>query len=111
MPQRSAPLSTRALSDYTARMRTSKQSKLTLVVDPSVVRRAKSWASAHNTSVSAVVESFLKNLTHEERDPVELDPNSWPPITQSLFGALAQHCGADADELKRKHLRDKYLHD
>jgi hypothetical protein len=95
---------------HTARMSTSSQSKLTLVVDPSVVRRAKSWASTHNTSVSALVESYLRNLTEGEGGRIGVDPNSWPPLTRSLFGSLAQHGDTDADALKRKHLTDKYLH-
>lgn len=92
-------------------MKEPKQSKLTLVVDPAVVRRAKSWASDHNMSVSSLVESFLKNLTAEGRDVIDPVPDAWPPITRSLFGALAEHGEVDVDELRRKHLSDKYLHD
>lgn len=89
----------------------SKQSKLTLVVDPSIVRRAKSYAAAHHTSVSTLVESFLKNLTEGDDGNVGFEPSSWPPITRSLYGSLAEHREVDADELKRRHLSDKYLHD
>ena len=89
----------------------AKQSKLTLVVDPSVVRRAKSYASAHQTSVSSLVESYLKNLTAEEAEGILTDPDSWPPTTRSLYGALAHVGDVDTDELKRRYLRDKYLHD
>lgn len=96
---------------YTTRVNASKQSKLTLVVDPSVVRRAKSYASAHSTSVSALVESYLKNLTAADGDDISSDPDSWPPTTRSLYGALADIGGTDTDELKRRHLHNKYLHD
>lgn len=92
-------------------MNGSKQSKLTLVVDPSIVRRAKSYASAHHTSVSTLVESFLKNLTDDNEGNIGFDPNSWPPITRSLYGSLTELHEVDADELKRRHLSDKYLHD
>ena len=92
-------------------MSTASQSKLTLVVDPLVVRRAKSWASTHNTSVSALVESYLRNLTEGESGGIGVDPNSWPPLTRSLYGALSEHGDADADALKRKHLTEKHLHD
>jgi len=104
-------LDVRALMWYAARVRTTKQSKLTLVVDPSVVRRAKSYASAHRTSVSTLVESFLKNLTAEEEHDTASDPDSWPPITRSLYGALADVGDVDADDLKRRHLWEKYLRD
>lgn len=92
-------------------MSTSKQTKLTLVVDPLVVRRAKSYASAHRTSVSSLVESFLKNLTSGDVHELTHDPESWPPTTRSLFGALADTGEIDTDELKLRHLREKYLHD
>jgi hypothetical protein len=89
----------------------SKQSKLTLVIDPSVVRRAKSYASQHKTSVSSIVESYLKNLTSESGSDSTSDPESWAPITRSLFGALAEIGDVDTDDLKYQYLRDKYLHD
>lgn len=89
----------------------AKQSKLTLVVDPSVVRRAKSYASEHKTSVSSLVESYLKNLTSDSDVGPSSDPDTWAPITRSLFGSLAELGDVDADELKYKYLHDKYLHD
>ena len=92
-------------------MISSKQSKLTLVVDPSVVRRAKTYASEHKTSVSSLVESYLKNLTSETDLGTSSDPDTWAPITRSLFGSLAELGDVDTDELKYQYLRDKYLHD
>ncbi len=104
-------LDTRVFRRYTTRVAASKQSKLTLVVNPSVVRRAKSYASAHGTSVSSLVESYLKNLTAAEGNDMSSDPDSWPPTTRSLYGALTGIEGVDTDELKRRYLHDKYLHD
>ena len=103
-------LGTRAQKGYITRV-SAKQSKVTLVVDPSVVRRAKAYASAHRTSVSSLVESYLRNLTAEEAEDISTDPDSWPPTTRSLYGALAQPGDVDTDQLKRRYLRDKYLHD
>lgn len=96
---------------YITRVSNSKQSKLTLVVDPSIVRRAKSYASEHKTSVSSLVESYLKNLTAENDTVVSSESDTWAPITRSLFGALADVSDVDTDELKYRYLRDKYLHD
>lgn len=92
-------------------MSASKQSKLTLVVDPSVVRRAKSYASEHQTSVSSLVEAYLKNLTSDTESDPSSNPDTWAPITRSLFGSLAEIGDVDTDELKYRYLRDKYLHD
>jgi hypothetical protein len=87
-----------------------KRSKLTLVVDPAVVRRAKSFASAHETSVSALVESYLKNLTVDDPAPMTSDPQSWPETTRSLFGTL-KGIDPDTESLRRDRLAAKYLHD
>ena len=90
-----------------------KQSKLTLVVDPSVVRRAKSYASSHQTSVSSLVEAYLRNLTVDSEDGLSKDPATWPPITRSLLGSIPSGDNADIDEreLRSGRLADKYLHD
>ena len=90
-----------------------KQSKLTLVVDPSVVRRAKTYASSHRTSVSSLVEAYLRNLTVDSEDDLSEDPATWPPITRSLLGSIRSGDNADIDEreLKRRRLAEKYLHD
>lgn len=87
--------------------------KLTLVVDPNVIKRAKSYAADHNTSISSLVEAYLSNLTSAERQSISEDPNSWPPTTRSLFGALRSQASssADADELRAGYLTQKYLHD
>lgn len=92
-------------------MGSSKQSKLTLVVDPSVVRRAKTYASEHKTSVSSLVESYLKNLTSDYDHSMSPDPDTWAPITRSLLGSLRELGDVDTNELKYQYLRDKYLHD
>ena len=82
-----------------------------LVVRGEVVRLAKSYASAHGTSVSSLVESYLKNLTAAEGNDRSSDPDSWPPTTRSLYGALPDIGGVDTDQLKRRYLNNKYLHD
>lgn len=95
------------------------QPKLTLVVDPAVVRRAKAYAALHDTSVSTLVEAFLRNLTAESSTDPGNQPASWPPITRSLFGALGGVLAdgkrddgmADAEALRLAHLSRKYLHD
>ena len=101
----------RVLLMYTTRMNSVWQSKLTLVVDPAIVQRAKSYASAHNVSVSLLVETYLKNLTETDEPEPMSHPNSWPPTTRSLYGALADPANTEANELKLSHLRTKYLHD
>lgn len=90
-----------------------RQTKLTLVVDPSIVRRAKSYASSHATSVSALIEAYLKQLTESDPDRVSADPQSWPPLTRTLFGSLRKGGSreVDYDKLRAEYLTEKYLHD
>jgi len=90
-----------------------RQTKLTLVVDPNIVRRAKSYASSHATSVSALIEAYLKQLTESEQDNVSADPHSWPPLTRKLFGSLHTQSSQDIDDdaLRTRYLSEKYLHD
>ncbi|MBI4876490.1 MAG: toxin-antitoxin system protein [Acidobacteria bacterium] len=73
--------------------------KLTLSVDESVVSRAKSYARRRGTSVSKLVENYLKTLAA----PAESGED--PPILRSLRGILKK----GDREAYRKHLADKYL--
>jgi hypothetical protein len=73
-------------------------SKLTLNVDAAVVERAKRVAEELGTSVSALVEGYLDQLT---RPPVPADA---PPILRRLRGVLS---GTDITE-HRRHLEQKY---
>ena len=72
--------------------------KLTLSVDARVVRRAKRYAEAVGTSVSAIVERYLDSLTQ----PV--DEHDQPPVLRALRGAAR---GVDP-ESHRRHLLRKY---
>lgn len=72
--------------------------KLTLSVDADVVKRAKRHARKQGTSVSRMVEDFLK-LAASPRDDVEA-----PPILRRLRGSLK---GADVGQYRR-HLARKY---
>ena len=44
-------------------------SKLTLSVDPAVVRRAKKYAAARGTSVSRLVTTYLGKPVFDQRQP------------------------------------------
>ena len=73
-------------------------SKLTLSMDPAIVRRAKRFASGHGTSVSQLVARFLDVLAH----PIEETPA--PPVLRRLRGSLKGARVADY----RDHLAEKY---
>ena len=72
--------------------------KLTLSVDADVIERAKQFASEHDTSVSAMVQSYLKLVVQA---PAEF-PGA--PIVSGLRGRLkGARVGDYKDYLERKH--------
>lgn len=79
-------------------------SKLTLSVEESVVERAKRFAERRGTSVSALVERYLAELTRARpRKDSEL---ASAPITARLSGLLR---GRKVDKRDyRRHLEEKF---
>ena len=92
-------------------MDSNRPTKLTLAVKASVIRKAKSYAASHKTSVSSLVEAYLRSLTESESNSPEIEDRLLPPITRSLHGAVRLPDGMDVDRLKWEYLREKYLRD
>jgi uncharacterized protein (DUF2267 family) len=63
------------------------QSKLTLRLDDSLIRVAKTYAQEADKSLSQVVADYFSALA-ANRDKSELDVDSLPPITRSLIGSV-----------------------
>jgi hypothetical protein len=77
--------------------------KLTLSVEETVVGRAKDYAAACGTSVSRLVEDYLRLIANRGQ-PREGKPT---PVLARWRGALE---GSRADRRTyRRHLEDKYL--
>ena len=75
--------------------------KLTLSADADVVKKAKRVAAANNTSLSAMVDRFLRALVAErKRRPL-------PPITRGLAGIVKLEDRPLAD-LLTEALTEKY---
>lgn len=72
--------------------------KLTLSVDPKVVRHAKRYARARHTSVSRLVESYLELLGRKGGETRE------PAVLRELRGLLRRGSAADY----RRHVVRKY---
>jgi hypothetical protein len=90
-------------------MKTDRRTKLTLAVNSSVIRKAKSYAASHKTSVSSLVESYLRSLTESDSMSAGVEDSVLPPITRRLHGAARLPDGIDSDQLKWEYLREKYL--
>jgi hypothetical protein len=49
-------------------VRSSKNERLDLRISSKLKRQMKSWATRHNTSLSAVVTRFFENILQHERE-------------------------------------------
>jgi hypothetical protein len=81
--------------------------KLTLTIEESIIRQAKTYARKKKKSVSRIVEEYLRNLSSGGSnfiDGAELQS----PITDTLTGMFAD-TGKDYKKLLEEALQDKYL--
>ncbi len=77
--------------------------KLTLRMDPLLIKEAKIYAKQHGKSVSQIVMDYFSLLSRvkDSREPLSL------PLTKSLRGVIK---GAHISEKDyKKHLENKYL--
>jgi Family of unknown function (DUF6364) len=79
------------------------QTKLTLRLDDSLIKRAKAYARQSGKSLSEVVADLLSRL-HE---PSDQEAEQLSPAVRSLFGAL-KGAKVSRDDY-RKHLVEKCL--
>jgi hypothetical protein len=75
--------------------------KLTLRMDESQIKRAKEEAARRGKSVSQMVGEFVDSLSSPTPDEKQL-----PPITASLVGVLKGHRVSEADY--KRHLQEKH---
>jgi replicative DNA helicase len=77
--------------------------RVTLYVDEEVVDKAKRYVKRSHTSLSKIVNDYLKLLSKENRDEEMVQA----PTTRSLRGILR---GKEISETSyRRHLEEKYL--
>ncbi|GGE68528.1 MULTISPECIES: DUF6364 family protein [Pedobacter] len=80
--------------------------KLTLTIDESVIKRAKAYAEEQGRSLSAVVENYLKAVTkREEIEPIQ---DELSPILKSFKGAFKMPLDFDYKEELNKIRDEKY---
>ncbi len=71
--------------------------KLTLKLDSEIISEAKSYAKDHNSSLSRLVEKFLRNLTRQDVK------TTTSPLVQELSGIMEKRQLTDETD------RYKYL--
>jgi hypothetical protein len=77
------------------------KTKLTLTVDPEVIERAKQFAEQHATSISSLVEEYLRRISVEHIGRGD----RLPPLVARLRG-LGRPSGGR--EEYRRRLEEKY---
>ena len=76
--------------------------KLTLRIDDTLVRQAKSEAKRRGKSVSQMFGEFIQGIS----SPTGVEQET-PPVTSSLVGILKGQRVSEADY--KRHLREKHL--
>lgn len=84
--------------------------KLTIIVDSSVIGRAKQYARSRGRSLSNLIEDYLRALTDEQQSPAASKNAEPTSKAQRLYGILAP-LGQDLDyrEVMEEELSRKYL--
>ncbi|MDQ0478122.1 DUF6364 family protein [Chryseobacterium sp. MDT2-18] len=81
-------------------------SKLTLKLNESVIKRAKKYASNKHLSLSRLIENYLDSLTNEQNDDFEISP-----FVKSISSGKSIPADLDEKTLRKdytEYLRQKY---
>lgn len=79
--------------------------KLTLTIEQSVIRKAKKYARNKGRSLSGIIENYLKVITSDEPHA----DYEVTPITKSLRGTFKAPADFDYKKKLSKTLSEKYL--
>lgn len=74
------------------------------MLDNQVIERAKVYARKKNTSLSKLIEAYLKFLTTGNKSA----PKETSPLVKSISGVLDNVKASDPEGAYKKHLTKKY---
>jgi len=77
--------------------------KVTLSINETVLKKAKTFAKNNHTSLSKLFENYLSDITGKENDVDEISP-----LVRSLSGVLKLPDNFDYKKDKAKYLESKY---
>ena len=80
--------------------------KLTLTIEQSVIKKAKKYANDKGSSLSSIIENYLKIITKDEESVNEI---KLTPIVRSLKGSFKAPENFDYKKELSKRLTEKYL--
>lgn len=78
--------------------------KLTLKLDEQVIEKAREYAKNRKTSISKLVENYLRHLTAKKK----LDEDDISPLVKSFSGVVDAKFVAEPRASYRKHIVKKY---
>ena len=78
--------------------------KLTLSVEESVIKRAKSYAKNTGRSLSELIENYLQSLTSEQRDDRQLSPK-----LKKIAGSIKLPSDFDENQALHEYFEKKHL--
>jgi uridine kinase len=78
--------------------------KLTLTIEQSIIKKAKRYAKGKGRSLSDIIENYLKAITNKSESEIELTP-----IVKSLKGSFKAPKDFDYKKELTKGLTEKYL--
>lgn len=79
--------------------------KLTLMIEHSVIEKAKLYAKVQSRSLSNIIENYLKVITKDEIHPI----SDITPIVKSLRGSFTAPKNFDYKKELADILSEKYL--
>lgn len=79
--------------------------KLTLKLDETVIRKAKVFAQREHKSLSHLVENYFKVITAKKKETEKEDVS---PLVKSLSGVIKLKEGEDVKEEYTNYLTGKY---
>ncbi len=77
--------------------------RITITINKDLVESAKKYASAHDTTISHLVETYLNRLCNEIPSAVEISP-----LVRSLSGIITLQDNYNRKEAFTRHLIGKY---
>ena len=81
------------------------ETKLTLRLNDSVIKRAKLYARSHKISLSKMIESYLNSLTKEKGKEKRIPIT---PLVESLSGVIDLPADFDYKKEYGEYLMEKY---
>jgi len=79
--------------------------KLTLTIEQTIIIKAKKYANSKGSSLSDIIENYLKVITKED----DIEKTELPPIVKSLKGSFKVPENFDYKRELSKILTEKYL--